>query len=105
MEVRIQYIINGRSDSDIYIGEEEAFFVKNNKKVFVPCDKERRFNTLISLFGLKTRWKSEDCDNPRYLISFKDNNEESVYSFDIDLPFNFLLFNSCVVRLLGDNYE
>lgn len=105
MEVVMQHINNGIIEREIFVSDNEVFLVKNNKKKFISCDYEKRFNTLINLFGLKSEWVDEESEDPSCVISFKNSKEECSYSFDVDLPSNFLLFNSCIIGLLGDNYE
>ena len=85
----------------INIDEECVYIESSSDKLLIDTKYEDRFNTLISLFALKNEW-STSSDYSMYEILFeKDGNIEN-YSFN-EVPDNWLLFNSYIVRLVGDS--
>lgn len=81
---------------DIKISNEEVLF--NDKSI--DCSKEERINTLISLFSCTEKWSINEIDNPRYDLYFESNGNIKRYSFNGNLPSNWLIFNAYINRLV-----
>ena len=89
---------NGNVFSNVVIEKDGVCFINNNGKQVLDVDSKTCFNTLISLYSLRERWKKIECFAPVYKISF----ENEIYEFDFNnLPDNFCLFLSYISRLVG----
>lgn len=86
----------------IYIDEHEVFIQENDEKQVIETSYKDRFNTLISLFGLKNNWKNNSEGSPLYEIVFENNDNKEYYSFS-NIPDNFMMFMGYVVKLVGDS--
>jgi len=86
----------------IYIDEQEVFIQENNERQIIETTYRDRFNTLISLFGLKNNWKNSKDSVPLYEIMFDNNDEQDYYTFS-STPDNFMMFMGYIAKLVGDS--
>ena len=68
----------------------------------LEIDSKTCFNTLISLFSLKEKWKKEEIVNPLYKVCFEMNGKIDVFEFEIDVPENWGFFMAYISRLVGE---
>lgn len=85
----------------INIDEECVCIESSSDKLLIETKYEDRFNTLVSLFALKNEW-SKSSDHSMYEILFEKDSDVEKYSFN-EAPDNWLLFNSYIVRLVGNS--
>lgn len=101
MRVVVKFNVPEQYDKIICIDEDVVFIAQNNDKQIIETTYKDRFNTLLSLFVLKTDWKNEKEYNPLYEVIFENNSKE-IYSFK-DTPSNWIMFMGYLSKLVGDS--
>lgn len=96
MKFRMIYTPFEGKKEDIKISDDEVLL--NDKSI--DCSKEERINTLISLFSCAEKWDVNDIANPRYDLYFESKGIVRKYCFDINMPYNWLIFNAYINRLV-----
>jgi hypothetical protein len=103
--MKCEYFVtrSGGYISSIVIEKDNVYLKEGNEKQVLDVDSKQCFNTLISLYSLKSSWINSECLRPIYKVCFEEQGECNIYNFDVNsLPENWLLFMAYINKLVGD---
>ena len=103
MRVRIDINLPESNLKTICLDDSCFFIAENNNIIKIKTKFEDRLNTLIALFGCKSKWSSNSFSDSFYKVYFSDVNEE-FFCFD-DTPYNWNMFMGYIDKLVGDSYD
>jgi len=104
MKCKYTIMRNGGYISSVDIENDKIYVEEGNEKQVLDIDSKTCFNTLISLFSLKSSWSSTWCYKPVYQIEFENKGVKEVYEFDASsTPDNWLMFVGYIGKLVGES--
>ena len=89
--------------SCVFIDDHGVYLEKLGETQKLNVSFESYFNTLISLFSLKSNWYRQECANPTYIVVFENKGNEEVFKFDLNtMPDNWDMFLGYINKLVGE---